>query len=169
MRSTLRSTLLSAALLALAAAPAAAQHLALASAGFRAGLSDEPEQASAGLVFDLGELAPRLRLQPSLDVASGKNGFSAVGLLAPVHYRFPPLGALHPYAGGGVQFSYIETARPTFQRRPRSHDYDVAPVAVGGFDLPFGRRGGGLQRLSLELEVGGGDAYDARLVFGVMF
>ena len=152
-------------LLALAAAPAAAQHLSVAAAGLRAGAGDDPDQAVFGFAFDLGEVAPRLRLQPSLDLAVGDDGFQSIDLLVPVHYRFPPLGALNPYAGGGLQLAYVDLG----DRGPQQgSDFDIAPVAVGGFDYPLGR-GTGLQRLSLELELGGGDAYDARVMFGVMF
>ena len=153
-------------LLALIAAPAAAQHLGVATAGLRAGLGDDPDQAVFGFAFDLGEVAPRLRLQPSLDFATGDDGFESVGLLVPVHYRFPPLGAFNPYAGGGLQLAYLDFGDRGQQQN--QSDFDIAPVAVGGFEFPLGR-GTGLQRLSVELEVGGGNAYDARVLFGVMF
>jgi hypothetical protein len=153
-------------LLAAVAAPAAAQHLGVATAGLRAGLGDDPHQVVFGFAVDLGEVAPRLRLQPSLDLATGDDGFGSVGLLVPVHYRFPPLGALNPYAGGGLQVAYLDPG----DNAPGAggNDFDIAPVAVGGFDFPLGR-GTGLQRLSVELELGGGSGYDARVVFGVMF
>lgn len=156
------------ALVALAAAPAAAQHLGVASAGFRAGVGDGPDQAVFGLAFDLGEAAPRLRLQPSLDFATGENGFESIGLLAVVHYRFPPAGAFHPYAGGGLQVSYVDPGDGGRFGRRGGSDYDLAPVLVGGVDYPLGRRTG-LQRFTLELDLSGGEAYDARLLFGVMF
>jgi hypothetical protein len=155
-------------LVALPAAPAAAQHLGVASAGFRAGVGDGPDQAVFGLAFDLGELAPRLRLQPSLDFATGERGFDSIGLLAAVHYRFPPAGAFHPYAGGGFHFGVVDPGDGGGFGRRGGSDLDLAPVLVGGVDYPLGRRTG-LQRLTLELDLGGGDAFDARLLFGVMF
>lgn len=152
----------------LLAPPLAAQHLGVASAGPRAGFGDDPDQFLVGFAFDLGEVAPRLRLQPSFDLASGDDDFAAISLLAPVHYRFPALGAFNPYAGGGLQLAYLDFGDRFRGRGRGSTDFDIAPVVVGGFDIPLGR-GTGLHRLSIELELGGGEAYDARIVFGVMF
>jgi hypothetical protein len=160
-----RAAWLALALFAALAPPAAAQHLGVGSVGLRAGFGDDPDQVLFGFTFDLGEVAPRLRLQPSIDYGAGDHDIDSWSLLAPVHYRFPPLGAFNPYAGGGLHLAYLDAGGPS--RRDRS-DFDIAPVAVGGFDFPLGRKTG-LQRLSLELELGGGEAYDARVVFAVMF
>jgi hypothetical protein len=157
---------------ALAAAPgAAAASLAPSSFGPRLGLGDDPDQVVVGFVVDYGDLTPRLRLQPSLDLALGEDDFSAVSLLVPVHYRFPAVGAFNPYAGGGIQLSYLDYGDP--QGRGRGHgdgtDFDIAPMGVAGVDFPMNRNAAGLERMALELELGGGDAADVRLMFALVF
>lgn len=153
-------------LLALAAAaPAAAQaDLGLRTWGVRAGAASDPDQALLGVHADLGDLLPDLRLQPSLELGFGDA--DSVQLLVPVHYRFATGGDFIPYAGGGVLLAWIDYDEGDDDFfAPDDDGFDVAPVAVGG--IVFGLTSG--NDLLVELQLGGGEAFDAKVVVGLTF
>lgn len=153
-------------LLALAAAPsAAAQGLGLRSWGLRAGAASDPDQAIVGVHFDLGDLFEALRLQPSLELGAGDDALTIQGLV-PVHYRFAGGGEWTPYAGGGVLLALIDHDDDGPRRRgDDEEDFEIAPVAVGGVE--WARPAGG--ELLFELQLGGGEAFDAKVVVGWSF
>jgi hypothetical protein len=162
-----RAPFFAAALLALATAlPAAAQDLGLRGWGLRFGVSSDPDQVLAGAHFDLGDIVPRLRLQPSVEIGVGDDAFTLQGLI-PLHYRFATGGEWTPYAGGGVLLALIDYDDDHPRRRfgRDDDDFEIAPVAVGG--LEWSRRGG--RDVLLELQLGGGDAFDAKVVVGLGF
>lgn len=155
-------------LLVLAAPPAAAQAvdrdpLGFRSWGLRAGAASDPDQAMIGIHVDLGELVPDLRLQPSLELGAGDA--DTVQLVVPVHYRFDVGGPFRPYAGGGLALSWIDYGNDPPHRRRDRHDFDIAPVAVGGVDVALASG----HDLLVELQLGGGDAFDAKVMAGVTF
>lgn len=153
-------------LLALAAAPpAAAQDFGLRGWGLRAGAASDPDQVIVGAHVDLGEVFDLLRLQPSLEAGLGDDASSLQGLVA-VHYRFDDGGDWVPYAGGGVLLAlidYDDDSRGRF--RDDDEDFDIAPVAVGGLEWS----GAGGRDLLFELQLGGGNAFDAKVVVGITF
>jgi hypothetical protein len=103
------------------------------------------------------------KAQPSFETGLGDDA-STLQALVPVHYRFATGGAWRPYAGGGVVLSLIDyDDRPG--RRDDDEDFDIAPVAVGGLERVRGRGGD----LHLELQLGGGAAFDAKVVVGWTF
>lgn len=150
----------------LVAGPAAAQYpdLGYRGWGLRAGAASDPDQAVVGAHWNLGEIVDNLRLQPSLELGAGDD-VAIVSLLVPVHYRFDVAADLTPYAGGGVLLAVIDRDDPPRRRRDDDEDFDIAPVAVGGLELPVGRG----QDLLFELQVGGGDAFDAKVLVGLSF
>ena len=85
------------------AAPARAQGV-----GVRAGASTDPDQFYAGVHFETGELAERLRFRPNVEVGVG-NDVKLVALNFEFTYRLPPtaprlpraLSMWHLYVGGG--------------------------------------------------------------------
>lgn len=171
MRITARTTraplLLAIFLLALAAAPpAAAQDFGLRGWGLRAGAASDPDQVIVGAHVDLGEVFDLLRLQPSLEVGLGDDASSLQGLVA-VHYRFATGGDWTPYAGGGALLALIDYEDDHPRRRfgGDDDDFDIAPVAVGGLEWS----GAGGRDLLFELQLGGGNAFDAKVVVGVTF
>lgn len=171
MRTTGRATrvtfLLAPFLLALAAAPpTAAQDVGLRGWGLRAGASSDPDQVVIGAHFDLGEVFDRLRLHPSLELGIGDDASSLQGLV-PVHYRFATGGDWSPYAGGGVLLALIgyDDDHPRRRFGGDGEDFEIAPVAVGGVE--WSASGG--RDLLFELQLGGGDAFDAKVVVGMTF
>jgi len=150
----------------LVAGPAAAQHpdLGFRGWGLRLGAASDPDQAVAGVHWNLGELVENLRLQPSLELGVGDD-VATVSLLVPVHYRFDVAADLTPYAGAGVLFAAIDRDDRPRRRRDDDEDFEIAPVAVGGLELPMSRG----RDLLVELHVGGGDAFDARVLVGWSF
>jgi hypothetical protein len=166
-RTTRAPFLLAVFLLAFAAAPpAAAQDLGLRGWGLRAGAATEPDQVVVGVHLDLGEVFAVLRLQPSLELGLGDDA-STLQALVPVHYRFATGGEWTPYAGGGVLLALIDYDDDHPRRRfgGDEEDFEIAPVAVGG--LEWARPGG--RELLFELQLGGGEAFDAKVVVGVTF
>src|SRR5262249_24811205 len=82
-------------------APAAAQDIALRGFGVHAGAGAPPGQFVAGFQLTLGELVPRLRFQPDVEVGVG-GGQTEVDATIPVYYRIPIDARSTFYAGGGV-------------------------------------------------------------------
>ena len=150
----------------IAAPPAVAQDFGLRGWGLRAGASTDPDQVIAGAHFDLGEVFDRLRLRPSLELGLGDDAVSLQGLV-PVHYRFASGGDWTPYAGGGVLLALIDYGNDHPRRRfgGDDEDFEIAPVAVGGVE--WSTSGG--RDLLFELQLGGGNAFDAKVVAGVTF
>ena len=163
---TVRAPFLAAAvLLALAAAPpTAAQDLGLRGWGLRAGATTDPDQVIVGAHFDLGEVIDQLRLQPSLELGIGDDVSTVQGLV-PVHYRFETGGEWSPYTGGGVLLALIDHDDDRPGRRDDDDEFEIAPVAVGGVE--WARPGG--SHLLFELQLGGGIAFDAKVVVAMTF
>lgn len=125
--------------------------------GLRAGLSDSPDQVVGGVHFDMGEFAPHVRWQPSLEVGSGDDITSLAGNFTVV-YDFQTASSLRPYAGGEVSAVYYDADRG-------GSDTEIGPGVVGGFET---RLSGGT-RFLLELHLGFGDVPDAKLMAGWTF
>jgi hypothetical protein len=129
--------------------------------GLRVGVADDPDQVVGGFHLSFGEIVPKLRLQPSLELGSGDDA-TVLTLTVPVHYRVQVAGALRPYFGGGLLLSSIGRDLP----RGRSEDeFDIGVTLVGGVERSLA----GDHALLLELNLGGGEAYDAKVVVGVTF
>jgi opacity protein-like surface antigen len=75
--------------------------------GIRAGLSSDPDQAYAGVHFDLGEFTKDVRFRPSMEVGFGDDR-TLVQMLAEAHYVFPKFGSWRPYAGAGLGITYVD-------------------------------------------------------------
>jgi len=161
MRAGLRCLLLALALFASAALPAAGQTGAVQGWGLRAGVADDPDQVVGGFHLSFGDLVPRLRFQPSLELGSGDET-SVLTLTLPGHYRVPVGGALEPYFGGALLLSSIDRDRPP---GASEDDFDIGVALVGGLELSRAGDHGFL----LEVHLGGGKAYDAKVVVGVTF
>jgi hypothetical protein len=146
-----------------ATAPAAAQFGAPAGWGLRLGVTDDPDQVVGGFHVSFGDVVPRLRLQPSLELGSGDDT-TVLTLTLPVHYRVAVTPPWRPYFGGGLVLSSIERDPP--RGGPDEEDeFDIGPVLVGGVEWPLA----GGRDLLLELNLGGGESYDAKVVVGVTF
>jgi opacity protein-like surface antigen len=129
--------------------------------GPRVGLSSDPDQLVVGVHMDAGRLAPRVRFQPAVELGVGDH-VTILSFKAPVHYRFPVSGDIHPYAGGGVSMGFVSFDEP-FDH----HDNDVnfAIDIIGGLEWQL--RSGNL--FSLEVDLMAGDLADFELMAGWTF
>jgi hypothetical protein len=139
------------------AAPAAAQNLAFRGFGVHAGAGFSPGQFLGGIQLNLGELVPRLRFQPDLEVGLG-GGQTEVDATIPVYYRIPLDARTTFYAGGGVTLGSVD---PGHHRGRGSRG---APAAGAG-------RGGppATGQVFGQITVTGGDFNRLRLVAGWNF
>ena len=103
--------LIIAALAALLLYPAAAtaQQVLHSGVGPRVGFSTDPDQFVFGGQLTIGEIAPHVTFDPSLEVGFGDN-LTSIAANFDLHYHFPLTGyAWTPYAGAGatiVNYSY---------------------------------------------------------------
>ncbi|HEY9423125.1 MAG TPA: hypothetical protein VIW92_17055 [Thermoanaerobaculia bacterium] len=158
----MRRTALLLALLALLPLPAAAQDIAFRGWGLRAGIADDPDQVVLGAQFNFGEFIPRLRFQPNVEVGFGDDA-NILSLALPVHYRYAASRSLTLYGGGGLALGLVDVDDDRSGDDDGS-EFDISPMLAGGLEWPMGRN-----RLSLELNVAGGDFPAAKLVVGWMF
>ena len=160
-----------AAVAALALAPHAAHAAAESGSGIRGwgprvGLASDPDQLVVGLHVDAGRLAPRVRFQPDVEIGSGDHVF-ILGFAAPVHYRFPVKGDIHPYAGGGVKVGYVNVDLPN-NLNGRGVDDDEVNFAIdiiGGLEWQLKSA----NLFFVEFDLLAGDLQDFELVAGWTF
>jgi opacity protein-like surface antigen len=103
----LKRLLLALALGGLAAAPAHADAV-VGGIGPRVGFSIDPDQVVFGGQLIIGEIAPDLTFDPSLEFGFGDD-VTVIALNFDVHYHFVVAGSnWRPYAGGGIGINFIE-------------------------------------------------------------
>src|SRR5688572_17893813 len=118
---TIRRTILLATTLVLSVAPAAAAEMGLRSWGLRAGLASDPDQALVGAHWDLGDVAPHLRMVPNVQLGLGDDATVLEGTL-PLHYVFGKVDAgFAPYVGGGLAVAWIDVDHDD---NGRGNDFD---------------------------------------------
>lgn len=156
MRKFLR--VVAAVLLGCAVQVALAGEVGLQSWGPRVGVSDSPDQVLAGVHFDMGELAPHVRWQPSVEIGFGDHVRSLLGNVLFAYYFQPQGSSLTPYAGGQLTVAY-------FDPDEGEGDTELGVDAVGGFEVKM--RGG--TRFLTELQIGFGDIHDLKLMVGWKF
>lgn len=139
--------------------PVAALDLGYQGWGMRVGATASPSAIVVGAEVDLGNLTKRLRLVPSLDLASASDT-TVLSLALPVHWHVTDQGELRPYVGAGVVATALDL---------ESQLDDQRGVDVGAFAL----LGAGYQRstglLFLEASLASGDAYRVKVVVGWRF
>jgi len=150
-----------AAALGLAAFGPAAAETGFRGWGPRVGISDDPDQLVVGVHFDLGEFAPHVRWQPSVDFGFGDDVFAFTGNLM-VAYYFPMNGSVTPYAGGQVTAAYFNFDNP---QNGDDSDTEIGLAGVGGIETTL--KGG--TRFLAELQLGFGDVPDVKLLVGWTF
>lgn len=160
--------LASVALLVASALPASAAEMGLRGWGPRVGLAADPDQVLLGAHFDVGDVAPRLRMVPNVQLGIGDDATVLEGTL-PLHYVFGKTGAgFAPYAGGGLAVAWIDVDRD--DGPGNGNDYDDSDVelgvkAIGGLEWNLGGR----NRFLVELSLGIGDLHDFQVVAGWTF
>jgi len=131
--------------------------------GPRVGISDDPDQIVAGVHWDLGEFAPRVRFQPSVDFGFGDDALSLSGN-AMVGYWFPTKAEVTPYAGGQIGAVYFDYDSDGKEHDDGS-DTEIGLALVGGIETKL--KSG--TRFLVELQIGLGDIPDAKLLAGWTF
>lgn len=139
------------------AVPATAEDFAFRGFGVHAGAGFSPGQFLGGIQLNLGELVPRLRFQPDLEVGLG-GGQTEVDATIPVYYRIPIDARTTFYAGGGVTLGSVD---PGHHRGSR---FLVEPSAAAGLEWPAATG-----QVFGQVTVTGGDFNRLRLVAGWNF
>jgi hypothetical protein len=145
---------------------ALSQELGARSYGLRGGINMNPDQFSFGAHVDMGQLASRIRLQPSFELGFG-NGVLLASTNFDAHYLFSA-GRFRPYAGGGLGVNFIDV-----QNGMGSGDgLNIEPVLnlVGGAEWGAPKAGSkAFRRYLLEARIGMGDTPELKLVAGFNF
>jgi len=155
--------------LLLSVLPAAAAEMGLRGWGLRAGLASDPDQVLLGAHWDLGDVAPHLRMVPNVQLGIGDDATVLEGTL-PVHYLFGKTDAgFVPYVGGGLAVAWID-----FDHDDNGHgnddfeddsDVELGAKVLGGLEWGMGSG----NRFFLELNLGIGDIHDFQVVAGWTF
>jgi hypothetical protein len=138
--------------------------------GVRAGISETPDQFVIGAHVNLGEFAPGVRFQPSIELGFGDDVFTAAGNLA-VFYFFPIQAAVTPYVGGQISAVHYNLDKNCdgfggrFGSSCDSSETEIGPAAVGGIEMEMS---GGSKFLA-EVQVGFNDLPEVKLIAGWTF
>lgn len=136
------------ALIALAnPAPAQAQ----GGAGFRGGLSVDPDQFYVGAHLDAGPLVDRLWFRPNLELGLGDN-VTVVAFNAEVAWWFPGSGPWRIYAGGGPALNLYDFEGPAGSDLRAGLNLLIGFAHRGGFF--FEAKAGGLDSPNFKLGLG---------------
>jgi hypothetical protein len=155
----LKRLVLAIALGALAAVPMAHAGATIGGAGPRVGVSIDPDQFVFGGQLIIGELAPDLTFDPSLEFGFGDN-VTVIAMNLDMHYHFTVEGsAWRPYAGAGLGLAFIEVDEGG------GSDTEVGLNLVGGAGVPT--QSG--NRFFGELRLGLGDIPEVKLIAGWNF
>lgn len=95
--------------------------------GVRGGLSSDPDQAYAGIHFNLGEFAKDVRFRPSMELGYG-NDQMILQMMAEVHYVFSKVKTWKPYVGGGLGLTYIDYDDDFKPRRDDNTEMTLTPI-----------------------------------------
>ena len=151
-----------AALTMLLASVAHGQTTNLTAMGFRVGFSVDPDQLVFGGQAVIGEIAPDLTFDPSLEFGLGDD-VTLISLNLDLHYHFDLQNTTwRPYAGAGLGIHFIE-----FDGGPGNDDSDteVGGGLIFGASVPTSAG----NRFFAELKFGLGDSPDLKMVVGWNF
>jgi hypothetical protein len=159
----LRKLLVSIALAALVPASAFAQSPVVGGIGPRVGFSVDPDQLVFGGQAVIGELAPDLTFDPSLEIGIGDDvTVIAVNLDGHYHFRIQDT-AWRPYVGAGIGINFIEFDLPPPFRD--DSDTEIGGNVILGAGAPT--RAG--NRFFAEMRFGLGDIPELKLMAGWNF
>jgi len=126
--------------------------------GPRVGVTVDPDQIHFGAHADLGQITPRLRFQPNVEVGVGDN-ITIIALNFEAAYRFRgKWDVWSPYAGGGIGVNFISHERGG----------DNTDAGLNGlFGIEKGTRRG--DRFFIEMKLGLLDPPDLKATVGWTF
>ena len=155
----LKRLVLLVALGALFSIPSAHAGATIGGVGPRVGLSIDPDQFVFGGQMIIGELAPDLTFDPSLEFGFGDN-MTVISMNFDLHYHFTVSGSSwRPYAGGGLGLNWIDLDGGG------GSDSEVGLNIVGGAGVPTASG----NRFFGELRLGVGDIPEIKLIAGWNF
>ena len=142
---------------------AQAQKAVIGGAGPRVGFSSGPDQVVFGGQLIIGEIAPSLTFDPSLDFGFGDNQ-TVIGLNFDLHYHFAIQSSQwRPYVGAGAGINFVQLDLPPgFNDESQT---DVGGNLIVGAGVPTASG----NRFFSELKLGLGDAPDLKLMVGWNF
>ncbi|TMQ69335.1 MAG: hypothetical protein E6K80_12050 [Candidatus Eisenbacteria bacterium] len=147
---------------ALSFVPHAQAAAVLGGIGPRVGFSSNPDQLVLGGQAIIGELAPDLTFDPSLEFGFGDHS-TVIAANFDLHYHFVLTGsAWRPYAGAGIGLNFIEVDEGFAADRS---DTEVGGNLILGAGVPT--RSG--NRFFSELKLGLGDVPELKLLVGWNF
>jgi hypothetical protein len=126
------------------------------------GFSSGPDQFLFGGQLVIGEIAPSLTFDPSLDIGMGDHQ-TVVGLHFDLHYHFDTRTTWRPYAGAGATLNFVSYDHDRFG------DKSSDTFAGGNLVLGAGAPTSSGNRIFTELDLGLGDTADLRLLVGWNF
>lgn len=132
------------------------------SIGPRIGFSSGPDQFLFGGQMSIGEVAPKLSFDPSLELGFGDNRTVFAGNFD-LHYHFVTSTTWKPYLGAGATVSVIDFSNDHFGDRDNETDVGGAVIFGAGAPTRSGNQFFG------ELKLGLGDVPDLRFVVGWNF
>ena len=148
--------------LALLAPCAQAQNAVVGGWGPRFGFSSGPDQIVFGGQLIIGEIAPDITFDPSLELGFGDD-MTVIALNLDGHYHVSVRGSRwRPYAGAGVAISFV-----SLDESPGNDDSDteVGGALIVGAGVPTAAG----NRFFTELKLGLGDVPDFKLMAGWNF
>ena len=159
-----RRSLLALAVCGVLSAPAAhAQNAVVGGWGPRLGFSVDPDQFVFGGQLIIGEIAPDLTFDPSLEFGFGDD-LTVISLNGDVHYHFAVSGSQwRPYAGAGIAIQFVQfDAPPGFDD---DSDTEVGGNLIVGAGVPTSSG----NRFFGEIKFGLGDVPDFKIMAGWNF
>lgn len=158
----LRRLLLFIALGVVLAAPARAQAV-VGGAGPRVGFSTDPDQLVFGGQLIIGEIAPSLTFDPSLEFGFGDD-VTTIAANFDMHYHFVVSGSdWRPYAGGGIAVLFYDFDTNAFGVDDTHTEVGGSLILGAGVPTAAGNRFFG------ELKLGLGDVPDLKMLVGWNF
>ena len=150
-------------LITLAAPARAAQEPIHTGFGPRIGFSSGPDQLVFGGQLIIGEIAPNITFDPSLEFGFGDHQ-TVITTNFDLHYHFDAsASSWRPYAGAGVAVNFVTFDSDTFGNK--ESETDVGGSLIGGASVPT--KAG--NRFFGELKLGLGDTADFKLMVGWNF
>ena len=131
--------------------------------GLRAGVSDRPDQIVVGLQLDLGNLIGKLNFEPHLDLGLGDDQ-TILMVGAPVFYRWPEVGPVDFYGGGGIAFGFVDRDEADEAGDDDGLEFALTPMLAAGLAWPVGE-----SEAKVELAAAASELPNLKLVFRWMF
>lgn len=146
----------------IAGAAAAADEFEVSKYGARLGFSSNPDQFTVGGYAQLGELAPKLSMRPSMDLGWGDDVFSWLTNLD-LQYSFAGTSVV-PFVGAGLGIAYYNFSEPEGYTGDSS-DTSVGLGVYGGAEMDLGDYKSGY----IEARFGVDEMPDFKLTLGFGF